>query len=119
MKLDGLAQHAVIEWQQHLHQRQRQNERHQRHQDRFAQKLRHQLAAAGAHHLSQRYLARAHHRPGSSQVGEVETGDEQDQRADGSKAIDAWPSFRPASGTPDLTIGGKMIVAERREIGAA
>ena len=63
-----------------------------RHVDRFTQELDGNLPSAGAHAFAQANLARPRHRPSCGQIGEIETGGQQDDQPDQSQAIDRRPT---------------------------
>ena len=68
----------------------RQGDDHRQHgqQDRFPQELAHQLDAMRSQHLSQSHFTSAGGKPGSRQVDEVDTSDDQDEEGDGRKNVD-------------------------------
>ena len=74
MEFDRRVQEAIKGGKKYLCQRQRQNKGDHCRQDRFAQELDRNLVPRRAHYLAQRNLTRSHHRPGCSQIGEIETG---------------------------------------------
>jgi len=82
MQRDRTPEKMVVKRQQHFRQAQRQGQCQQRRQQRLAQKLENDLRPARACAFAQSDLARPKQRARRGQIGEIETGDQQDQRPD-------------------------------------